>query len=151
MDNRLQARNARKVILSDTVDIPKTVYSSGTATSTVSDQLNDTAANFANVRPGDIIYNNTDSTATLVVRRLSNTSLEVVNSIFASGEAYTVFSKGVNDGALIYVGVAGDVHVITSGGDTVLFKGVNAGQFMPIHVDRVLLTNTTATDIIAVW
>ena len=151
MDNRLQARNARKVILSDTVDIPRTVYASGTATSTVSGQLNDTAANFANVRPGDIIYNDTDSTATLVVRKLSNTSLQVADDIFASGEVYTVFSKGVNDGALIYVGVVGDVNVITSGGDTVLFKGVNAGQFMPIHIDRVLLTNTTATDIIAVW
>ena len=34
-------------------------------------------------------------------------------------------------------------------GDAVLFKGVQAGSILPVSVDYVLTTNTTATDIVA--
>jgi hypothetical protein len=49
----------------------------------------------------------------------------------------------------IYVGGAGDLEVITSGGDTVTFVGVAAGSVLPIRVSRVKEANTSATDILA--
>ena len=48
-------------------------------------------------------------------------------------------------------GVAGDVDVITAGGDEVTFTGVLAGSFIPVQVTRVKATSTTASGIIALW
>lgn len=51
---------------------------------------------------------------------------------------------------VLYVGGAGDVSVILSW-DTaaVTFSSVPAGTFMPIRAKRVLLTGTTATNLLA--
>ena len=63
--------------------------------------------------------------------------------------------------ACLYVGVGGNVSVILSGvtnaaGDgpplaaqAIVFKGVPAGSILPVIVDYVLATGTTATDMIA--
>jgi len=51
----------------------------------------------------------------------------------------------------LFVGGAGNVAVITMGGDTVTFTGVVAGSILPIRVNRVKATGTTATDIMALW
>ena len=51
----------------------------------------------------------------------------------------------------IFVGGAGDVAVVTSGGDTLTFTGVTAGPMLPIRVKQILSTNTTATDMIIIW
>lgn len=51
----------------------------------------------------------------------------------------------------IYVGGAGNLAVITAGGQTVTFTGVPAGAILPIRASRVMLTNTTATSIMALW
>jgi len=56
-----------------------------------------------------------------------------------------------NDGCILYIGGAGDVKVLTVGGNEVVFAGLNAGSFMPIQVLRVFSTGTTATNIIAIW
>jgi hypothetical protein len=40
---------------------------------------------------------------------------------------------------------------MTAGGDDVVFYGVLAGSFLPIQVTRVFSTNTSATNIIALW
>lgn len=68
-------------------------------------------------------------------------------------------------GASLYVGGAGDVAVVMSGildisGDDtktissddvdVIFKGVPAGTFLPIAVDFLVSTGTTATDILKI-
>ena len=62
----------------------------------------------------------------------------------------------------LYVGTGGDVKVILSGvvgsggsglptaTEAILFKNVPDGSFLPVIVDYVLLTGTTATDIIAI-
>jgi len=62
----------------------------------------------------------------------------------------------------LYVGTGGDVKVILSGvtgaagsglptaTEAVLFKNVPDGSFLPVIVDYVLLTDTSATDIIAI-
>ncbi len=49
----------------------------------------------------------------------------------------------------LFIGGAGNLCVITSGGDTVLFTGVVAGTILPLRASRVKLTTTTATNIVA--
>lgn len=51
----------------------------------------------------------------------------------------------------IYVGGAGNLAVVMAGGQTVTFTGVTAGAILPIRVSRVMSTNTTATNIMAIW
>jgi len=51
----------------------------------------------------------------------------------------------------IYVGTSGDVVVHMAGDATpVVFKAVPTGV-LPVRVDRILLTGTTAADIVALW
>lgn len=61
----------------------------------------------------------------------------------------------------LYVGVAGDIKVILTGvvgaagsgpptsTEAVVFKAVPAGSILPVIVDYVLATGTTATDMVA--
>lgn len=58
---------------------------------------------------------------------------------------------GSNNGCVLYVGGAGDVKVLTIGGDEVTFSAVTGGTFMPVQVLRVYSTGTTATNIVALW
>ena len=58
----------------------------------------------------------------------------------------TVLQAGIR---ALYVGGAGNVSVITVGGQTVTFVGVGAGSMLPIQVARVRATDTTATSILA--
>jgi hypothetical protein len=55
----------------------------------------------------------------------------------------------LNTVSVIYVGVTGNVTVVTAGGETVTFVGVNAGTILPVWVSRVNNTNTTATNMVA--
>jgi hypothetical protein len=57
----------------------------------------------------------------------------------------TVVTRG------LFVGGAGNVEVITHGGQTVIFTGVVAGSILPIRVTRVKAASTTATNIMALW
>jgi hypothetical protein len=59
--------------------------------------------------------------------------------------------SGVIGTKYLYVGVSGDVVVVTSGGDTATLKALSAGVFHPIQVKRVKSTGTTATSILAVY
>lgn len=52
---------------------------------------------------------------------------------------------------VLYIGGAGNIRVQTAGGDDVVFTGVLAGTFLPVQVTRVFATNTTATNIVALW
>lgn len=54
----------------------------------------------------------------------------------------------------VYVGVAGDVAVVPAAsptGDPVVFKNVPAGSVLPCQVVKVMSTNTTATDLVALY
>ena len=51
----------------------------------------------------------------------------------------------------LYVGVSGDVVVVTAGGDEVTFVALAAGVFHPIRAQRIKATNTTATNIVGVY
>lgn len=49
----------------------------------------------------------------------------------------------------LWVGSAGDLAIRTAGGDVVTLAGV-AGM-VPVRVDRVLATGTTAGAVVALW
>ena len=72
--------------------------------------------------------------------------------------AYNAVEVTPNDGVdltsttrALYVGVGGDVKVDMHGTGTVTFVGVSAGSLLPVRVDRVYSTGTTATSIVALW
>ena len=50
----------------------------------------------------------------------------------------------------IYVGVTGDVSLVTQGGNTLLFKNCPAGLFIPVCSIRVNNSLTTATNLIGI-
>ena len=70
-------------------------------------------------------------------------------------QAYAVTPHDDNEVSIVpralYIGVTGNVAVTMFNGDNVTFVGVPAGQFLPIRVKKVLATNTTATDIVALY
>jgi hypothetical protein len=51
----------------------------------------------------------------------------------------------------IYVGGAGNVAVITIGGETVVFIAPPVGTVIPVQAKIVKSTSTTATSLIALW
>jgi hypothetical protein len=51
----------------------------------------------------------------------------------------------------IYVGVAGNLAVKNDAGTSVTFTGVAAGSIYPISAAYIMATNTTATDIVALY
>lgn len=51
----------------------------------------------------------------------------------------------------VFVGTGGDLNVDMASGQTVLFSGVPDGAFLPISVNRIRSTSTTASGIVAVW
>jgi len=64
-------------------------------------------------------------------------------------DSANAYSK--NNGCVLYVGVGGNVKVLTAGGDEVTFQNLNNGQFVPVQVVKVFATDTTATGLIALW
>jgi hypothetical protein len=60
-------------------------------------------------------------------------------------------SGGFNEGCCLYIGGAGDVKVKTVGGDIVIFKAVPVGTTLQVKVLQVFSTDTTATNIVALW
>jgi hypothetical protein len=51
----------------------------------------------------------------------------------------------------LFVGQTGDVAARLAGGQTVIFRNVQAGSVLPVRVARLNATGTTATDIVALW
>jgi hypothetical protein len=66
-------------------------------------------------------------------------------SVPSSEPANSFFS-----GAILYVGVPGNLRVLVEGGQDVTFQNVPIG-FFPVQVIRVFATNTSASGIIALW
>jgi hypothetical protein len=83
--------------------------------------------NFASFAPG------LDSPATLAEAVTPHDTNELTN-----------VSRG------LWVGGAGDVAVVTSGGSTATFAAVPAGTMLPVRAKIVKTTGTTASSIVAV-
>jgi len=159
MAQKLQALRALSVIPSDKTNVPfpsviRTAYNTGLDTNA----LIDSAATFitSGVQAGDIVYNTTGLKAATVVSVTSQTRLELNDNIFLGvSDDYVLYTGNTNTGSqtpcVFFVGTAGDVNVVTEGGDTVLFKNLQNGQFIPVSVTRILETDTSAQDILALW
>jgi hypothetical protein len=152
---KLQVGRALKVIPSNNNEIPFPALTVTSANTSVSaNQLVDTAVNFTslNVQPGDIIYNNTSLLSTIVVSVASATVLNIQDNIFTGApESYSLYQGVGNEGCVLYVGIGGNLRILTVGGDDVTLEGVNAGQFIPVQVLKVFSTGTLADKIVALW
>jgi len=161
---RIQPSRALAVIKSDNADVPyPAVNTSGTSGAVVANYLVDATKDFQalNVYPGDIVYNTqTGLAATVVEAAVTGTTdrVKLNADIFLAANTYVIYQSspmagGQNTGAILYVGVAGDIVVTTAGNDIVTFK--NAYGFMPIQVLKLWDTygadSTSATDILALW
>jgi hypothetical protein len=51
----------------------------------------------------------------------------------------------------LYIGRAGDVSVVMVSGQSVSFTDVAAGTILPLRVQRVNASDTTASEIVALW
>lgn len=85
----------------------------------------------------------------------ANTFSNVVGSESPAVNAFAITPADGADLATvtrgIYAGGAGDLKVVTLGGDTVTFVGLAAGVIHPIRAARVFATGTTATSIVGVY
>lgn len=54
-------------------------------------------------------------------------------------------------GCCLYVGNSGDLEIIMESGNTAIFVGAATGAFLPILAKQVVVTNTTATFILALY
>jgi len=85
-------------------DIVITKTEAGSATSTTSNKLVDSAASFEdNVSVGDIVFNTTDSTSANVTAIDSDTQLSLDSDIMASGENYEI-RRNVNSDYIAFDG-----------------------------------------------
>ena len=51
----------------------------------------------------------------------------------------------------LYVGGGGDVALRLQGGAEVIFRGLQTGSLIPIRIDKVKSSGTTATGLIGLW
>ena len=51
----------------------------------------------------------------------------------------------------LYIGTAGNVAAVMPDGDVILFQNAPAGGILPVRVARVNATNTTASNIVALY
>jgi len=70
----------------------------------------------------------------------------VAGSNYSPGDVITVIQAGASGGTRAILSVQ---DLAPTADDAVLFKGVPAGTILPVAVDYVLATDTTATDIVA--
>lgn len=66
-------------------------------------------------------------------------------STYASAKPITPSDTAAQTYRAIYVGGAGNVTVVTTGGDTVTFTAPPVGTILPVEVQLVKATGTTAT------
>ena len=76
-------------------------------------------------------------------------SIGANSAVAVTPSATTVYDQnGGGQLDALYIGGAGNVYVVDSHGNTVLFSGVPAGTILPLQCKQVLATSTTATLIV---
>lgn len=162
---KLQVSNGLAVIPSNKIDIPNpdTEVLTGIADFSVAGVLTDVGTTFLTdgILTNAIVYNTTAQKAYRVTAITDDLNL-LITPLDAGGatDNYVIYNEATA-GCILFAGVAGDIAIEPVGRvhPTIdasspfytLFKGIAAGSFLPIQVLRVPSTNTTATDIIALW
>ena len=88
------------------------------------------------------------------VKVVDENGVNIDGNRFAHADAVTLDDDNDLDTTptkAIYIGSAGNVKVDMLDGSTVIFKGANAGQIYRLKVKRVYDTDTTASDIVALY
>lgn len=153
---KLQVGNALNVIPSDTINIPNpalkavsSVNTGGEANAIIDDTVN---FNALQIVIGSVIINETSGLISTVTSIISDTELGLADDIFTTtGNSYSVYSPEPREGCVLYVGTGGDVNITTWGGQTVLFKNVSSGSYIPVQTRRVNSSLTSASNIVALW
>lgn len=159
---KLQTSRALAVIPSDIAPIPNPfAMVSSTATSTGADILEDSTQDFValGIHTGDVVYNNNTTVSAVVIQEPSSSTpdrLYLSTMSVSSGDKYVIYQNSPlsgepNAGCVLYVGVGGDLNVITAGGDLILFSQIPTGAFVPVNVVQVLASATNAEKIVALW
>ena len=83
------------------------------------------------------------------------TTTGFANEAVSINASDTFNSTTILNGAALYVGTGGDVAVVMQGiagslSNDVIFKNVPSGTFLPIGVDYLVSTGTTATNILKI-
>jgi len=110
------------------------------------------------VQVGDLLRNDSspNSNCSRIVSIVGDDTVYVQTGLtFNSGQDITVF-KGSDEPAVLYVGThpgSGSItlKVRTEGGDDITFHNPPEGSFLPVQVKRVFRTNTTVTDVLALF
>jgi len=157
---KLQTSAALDVIPSNTVPIPDraTKVLDGTADFSVAGTLTDVGTTFlsAGIQKNAIVYNITDQKAYFVLDVTDDLNLSITSIAGGSAAAKYYIYNAPTNGCVLYVGTGGTVAVQFSEptdnafGES-LFKNVPDASFLPIQAVRVDDTQTTASDIIALW
>lgn len=137
----------------------------GTADFSVAGTLTDVGTKFTElgIQPGAIVYNTTAGKAYYVTAVTDDLNLSLSPSDAGGAtDSYSIYARPTL-GCTLFIGTAGDVNVrmaeqngntttaAAPANQTILYKGLANGSFMPIQVVQVLGTSTDATDIIAMW
>ena len=158
-----QPSSAIAVIPSDTINIPVPgIITNGTNTSGVATTLTDagqdftnatTNANGYNISGGDVVIS-----AAGVICEIESVDSATQLTLLAPGIAagtYDIYKgnyqlkDGISPGYSLYVGTGGTLVVLTISGQEVTLLNVGDATWVPLQVQRVLATGTTASDIIA--
>ena len=116
----------------------KDALETGTATGGVTNKLADDNATFTKtVQLRDLVVNTTDGTVAFVGAIDSDTQLNLVNVANVQGGSPASDIMAENETYEIY--------------RPIVFQNVAAGSFLPIEVERVFDTGTTADDIMAIY
>lgn len=153
---KLQTSVGLNILSTDNADIPSVgIVASGLNGANIVLELEDSAATFVtdNVQVGDIVYNNDTLQVATVTQVIDETRLLLNADIFqATAESYTVYVQSqVKNAAVLFVGVGGTLRVLTAGGQDITFNAILGGTFLPVQVNKVFKTGTTATNLIALW
>jgi len=154
---KLQVGTGIAVIPSDTIDIPavsgpvvdSTMSQSPPSTTVLVDDTQDFTAIVGLV--GSPVIVGTGIARVASVTNATTITLDDGILDLAAAVGYKIYVGATNPGCVLYVGNTGNLRVLTSSNADLTFVGIPAGSFVPVQVKRVFATNTTATDIIALW
>jgi len=160
-----QPTSAIVVVPSDTINIPNPgIVTSGNNISGVATILEDAAQDFTNfttnpngynITGGDVVVNASGAICEILsVDKADPTKLNLAAPGLGGG-AYEIFkgnyqiTDGFSEGYSLFVGNGGSVSVITVDGEQVTLFNVANASFIPLQVQRVNATGTTASSILA--
>ena len=156
-----QPTSAVIVIPDDSINIPNpgiiisgTNTGAGTTLTDVGKGLTNAETNPKgfNITGGDVVYDSAGTIST-VIRVIDSDNLEL--SVAIAAGSYEIYkgnyevTDSMSPGYSLFVGTAGNVRVLTVTGQTVTLSNIADASWIPLQVQLVYATGTTAADIVA--